>query len=267
MGVRLRVRPPGIVDVMTTTSSNGFPLRELTRSVVMVEGKFHPRATVDLPDPCAGHPSGPRGTTGGGAMRGGALRWWAATGMVLLPLLFTGCTDPASPSESPAPSEAPATTAAPSPTSDRDRAEASARAAVDTYYEILDDVASDPTVPLSRLDEALAGDYLAAWRTELEKNRGEDWTQTGATRIVEVTTQGVDVPSDAAAATVVLDTCYDVSKVDVVDADGVSVIGADRPDRGWSRLTLTNTSFADDPDGGWRVTTGETLEKEPCAGS
>jgi hypothetical protein len=198
-------------------------------------------------------------------MRGGALRGWAATGMVLLALLFTGCTDSASPAESPEPSEVPATTAAPSPTSDRDRAEDSGRAAVDTYYQVLDELASDSSVPVDRLGDALAGDYLAAWRTEVEQNRDNGWTQEGTTRVVEVTTQGVDVTSDA--ATVVLDTCYDVSEVDVVDADGVSVIGADRPDRGWSRLTLTNTSFADDPDGGWRVTTGETLEKEPCAGS
>lgn len=200
-------------------------------------------------------------------MRGGALRGWAATGTVLLALLATSCSGSASPAESPEPSEVPATTAAPSPTSDRDRAEDSARAAVDTYYQVLDELASDSSVPLDRLDDALAGDYLAAWRTELKQNRDNGWTQEGTTRVVEVTTQGVDVPSDAAAATVVFDTCYDVSEVDVVDADGVSVISADRPDRGWSRLTLTNTSFADDPDGGWRVTTGETLEKEPCAAS
>jgi hypothetical protein len=187
--------------------------------------------------------------------------------MVLLALTFTGCTGSASPAEPPEPSEPLATTAAPSPTSDRDRAEASARAAFDTYYEVLDYVASDPTVPISRLDEALAGDYLATWRTELETTRGKDWTQTGTTRLVEVTTQGVDVPSDGTTATVVFDTCYDVSEVDVADSSGTSIIDAGRPDRGWSRLTLTNAAFADDPEAGWRVTAGETLEKAPCAGS
>lgn len=200
-------------------------------------------------------------------MRGGVLRGWAAAGTMLLALLATSCSGTASPAESPEPSATPTTTAAPTPTSDPDRAEDSARATLDTYYDVLDEVASDPSVPLDRLDDALAGDYLAAWRTELKQNRDNGWTQKGTTHVVEVTTQGVDVPSDAATATVVFDTCYDVSEVDVVDADGASVIDADRPDRGWSRLTLTNASFADDPDGGWRVTTGETLEKDPCAGS
>ncbi|WP_454857586.1 hypothetical protein [Promicromonospora soli] len=197
----------------------------------------------------------------------GALRGWAATGTVLLALLFAGCTGTTSPAESREPSEAPTTSAAPSPTSDRDRAEAGARSAVDTYYAVLDEAASDPTVPLSSLEDALAGDYIAAWRTELETNRGKDWTQTGTTRIVKVTTQGVDVPSDGTTATVIFDTCYDVSEVDVVDGSGTSVVEASRPDRGWSRLTLTNATFAADPDAGWRVTTGETLEKESCAGS
>jgi hypothetical protein len=261
VGVRLGVRSSGIVEVMTTPYARAFLLRELTRAVVMVLDKFHPRSNWNLLTPSADHPSSPRGTAGGAAMRGDA-----AAAAALFVLLVSGCMGPASPTPSPTATEPSPTSAAPSPTSDRDRAEAGARTAVDTYYTVLDDVASDPALPLDRLDDALAGDYLTAWRTELEKNRGNGWTQTGTTRIVEVTTQGVDVPSDGTTATVVFDTCYDVSEVDVVDSSGASVVNKDRPDRGWSRLTLTNAAFADNPNAGWRVTTGETLEKEPCAG-
>jgi hypothetical protein len=120
---------------------------------------------------------------------------------------------------------------------------------------------------MSQLDQALAGDYLAAWLSNLEKGRTDGWRQTGSTELIDVITQGVEAPSGGPSASVVFDVCYDVSATDVVDASGASVVPEDRPSRGWERLTVTNAKFAEDPDGGWRVSDGETLEKAPCAGS
>ncbi|WP_125777977.1 hypothetical protein [Antribacter gilvus] len=181
----------------------------------------------------------------------------------LLLSLMAACTGPTDPTSDPTQtvSGSVSPSPAPSPTSDRERAEQSARATVDRYYALLDDLASDGSQPLSRLDEGLTGGYLEAWRAELERSRNNGWTQKGGTRVVSVTTQGVTTSPDG-SATAVFDTCYDVSEVDVVDASGASVVPAERPDRGWSRLTMTSTNFADDD---WRVTAGETLEKEPCA--
>ena len=190
--------------------------------------------------------------------------WRVAAAAVALVLLASGCTGPASSAPSPStpsattPSSAPAS---PSPTSNRDRAEASARATVDVYYRVLDEIASDPDVPMSQLDEALAGDYLAAWRSDLEKSRTDGWRQSGYTELIDVVTQGVEAPSGGRSASVVVDVCYDVSATDVVDASGASVVPEDRPSRGWERLTVTNASFSEDPDSGWRVSGGPTSTK------
>jgi hypothetical protein len=67
--------------------------------------------------------------------------------------------------------------------------------------------------------------------------------------------------------TVVVDVCWDVSKVDVFGRDGKSIVGPNRPDTGWTRYTVTNYRFAADPRRGWRVASGQDLKQAPCAAS
>ena len=126
---------------------------------------------------------------------------WRVAAAIVLVLLASGCTGPASsapspstPSPSPSATAVPSASASPSPTSNRDRAEASARATVD-YYRVLDTVTSDPDVSMSQLEAALAGDYLAAWRADLEKSRTDGWSQSGSTELIDVITQGVEARS------------------------------------------------------------------------
>ncbi len=67
--------------------------------------------------------------------------------------------------------------------------------------------------------------------------------------------------------TVVIDVCWDVSKVDVLDKSGKSIVSPTRPNTGWTRYTVANYVYAADPTSGWRVATGQDLKKTPCAAS
>jgi hypothetical protein len=68
-------------------------------------------------------------------------------------------------------------------------------------------------------------------------------------------------------ATALVDVCWDVSAVDVVDGDGKSVVTPERKDVGWTRLTVTNPTWEKTPTDGWRVSGGSDLEKKPCVGT
>ena len=90
-------------------------------------------------------------------------------------------------------------------------------------------------------------------------------------RISELKVQSVNLdnsdPEAGKVPTVVIDVCWDVSKVDVLDKSGKSIVSPDRPDTGWTRYTVANYDYAADPTGGWRVATGQDLKKTPCAAS
>ncbi|WP_239455642.1 hypothetical protein [Nocardioides gilvus] len=74
-------------------------------------------------------------------------------------------------------------------------------------------------------------------------------------------------PAAGKVPTVVIDVCWDVSDVDVIDRDGASVVSPGRPDTGWTRYSVANYDYTDDPNGGWRVATGQDLKEEPCTAS
>ena len=89
--------------------------------------------------------------------------------------------------------------------------------------------------------------------------------------ISELKVQSVNLdnsdPTAGKVPTVVIDVCWDVSKVDVLDKSGKSIVSPDRPDTGWTRYTVANYEYAADPTGGWRVATGQDLKQTPCAAS
>ena len=112
---------------------------------------------------------------------------------------------------------------------------------------------------------------LGAVQTLLRRQHEQGQRQTGTTAISELTVQSVNLdnsdPSAGKVPTVVLDVCWDVSKVDVLDESGESIVSPDRPDTGWTRYTVANYQYAADPAGGWRVATGQDLKRTPCASS
>jgi hypothetical protein len=171
-------------------------------------------------------------------------------------------TPPSSPSESPTPDSTP------SPASESEEAATNAEAIVRDYYAVVDELRSDPESDLVGLDAVASSIALSARQRQIERERGDGWHQTGQTKIVTIDLQGVELnntDADGAVAPLVLfDVCIDVSGVDVLDANGSSVAAAGHPVTGWERQTVINYDWENDPVGGWRVSTGETLERQPC---
>ncbi|MPV35966.1 hypothetical protein [Georgenia subflava] len=121
------------------------------------------------------------------------------------------------------------------------------------------------------LEDITVSVALVSRQRQVERERGDGWVQTGETKIVELDLQGVNLTNaDGSGKTVPVvefDVCIDVADMDIVDANGNSVGAEGRPTRGWERHTLVNHDWENDPANGWRVSTSETLEKQPCEAS
>ncbi|GAA4100115.1 hypothetical protein GCM10023066_45650 [Nocardioides kongjuensis] len=162
-------------------------------------------------------------------------------------------------------------TTSPSPTSPNDAATANATAAMTDYYSVLDGLRADPSSDLKELETVAIGAQLNAVQTLVQRQRDQGQRQTGTTAISELKVQSVTLdnsdPDAGKVPTVVIDVCWDVTKVDVLDKSGKSIVSPDRPDTGWTRYTVANYEYAADPTGGWRVATGQDLKQMPCAAS
>lgn len=216
-------------------------------------------------------PNGERSGTSAMTIRLGLISW--ATGTLML-VAVSACggsdTDPPPTSEPSSTAPISPTTSA-SPSSPSDAASAAATEAVRSYFTVVDQLRSDPAADLKELKSAATSAQLNAVETLIRRQRGEGQHQTGTTAINELKVQSVNLdnsdPTAGKVPTVVIDVCWDVSKVDVLDKGGKSIISPDRPDTGWTRYTVANYKYAADPTGGWRVTTGQDLKQAPCAAS
>jgi hypothetical protein len=164
---------------------------------------------------------------------------------------------------------APTTTA--SPSSPSDAASADATETVRSYFTVVDQLRSDPAADLKKLKSVATSAQLNAVETLIDRQRDEGQRQTGTSAINELQVQSVNLdnsdPKAGKVPTVVIDVCWDVSKVDVLDKSGKSIVSPTRPNTGWTRYTVANYDYAADPTGGWRVATGQDLKKTPCAAS
>jgi len=133
-----------------------------------------------------------------------------------------------------------------------------------TYFATVDQVRQDPTRSASDLDTVASSSQLTAQKNLLESQRADGLRQLGDTQVAEVSVESVNLDDPA---TVIVDVCWDVSAVDVVDSRGTSVVTPERRDSGWTRFTVTNLTWEAGSTDGWRVSGGSDLENEPCAGS
>jgi hypothetical protein len=137
---------------------------------------------------------------------------------------------------------------------------------MERYFTVLDELRTEPSSDLAKLETVATRTQLNAARTLVRTHRDRDQRQVGETRIAESTVQSINLDnSDPAAGkvpTVVVDVCWDVSKVDVLDEDGKSIISPDRPDTGWTRYTVANYDYTANPTGGWRVANGQDLKQD-----
>lgn len=139
------------------------------------------------------------------------------------------------------------------------------------YFEVVDELTKDPNSGLKKLESVATSTQLNAARTLLRKQHDEGQRQIGDTRVADLQVQSVNLDdSDSSAGkvpTVVIDVCWDVSKVDVLDKNGKSIVTPNRPDTGWTRYTVANYDYVADPTNGWRVANGQDLKQTPCAAS
>ncbi|WP_175988105.1 hypothetical protein [Microbacterium tenebrionis] len=114
---------------------------------------------------------------------------------------------------------------------------------------------SDPST-FDQLDEFTSGTYRSEEREGLSQLHAEGVTRTGAAAIEWF--RGATVTSDG---TVSARVCKDLSDVDVVDADGTSLVSPTRPDHSAVDVTFTMS--------GSRLSLSESqaVEDETCAGS
>ena len=195
----------------------------------------------------------------------------ATSTLLLAAVTACGDSDTDPPSSSPTSPTSSSPTASASPTSPSDAATADATSAVHNYFAVVDQLRSEPAAGLKQLKSVATSAQLTAVETLIRRQRDEGQRQTGTTAISELTVQSVSLDNSAPEAgkvpTVVIDVCWDVSKVDVLDESGKSIVSPDRPDTGWTRYTVANYEYAAYPTGGWRVATGQDLEQTPCAAS
>jgi len=142
---------------------------------------------------------------------------------------------------------------------------------MESYFRVLDELRTNSSTDLKKLGTVATSTQLNAAQTLVRTQRERGQRQVGDTRIAELKVQSVNLdnsdPSSGKVPTVVIDVCWDVAGVDVLDKDGKSIVSPDRPDTGWTRYTVANYDYAADPAGGWRVANGEDLKETPCAAS
>jgi len=199
---------------------------------------------------------------------------WATGALVLVAV--TACVSCSSGAD-PAPSPTTATTATvstsptPSPRSESETASAAAEDVVRRYFALLDSLRQDPTEPVKQLGSVATSTQLAAQRRLLTSERDQRLHQVGTTKVTTLTVQAVNLdnsePSVGKAPTVTVDVCWDVSQADLIDQGGKSVVSPDRANTGWTRYTVANYRWSENPSGGWRVATSRDLEQAPCASS
>ena len=186
------------------------------------------------------------------------LKSWAAGALMLAAV--TGCANRTS-----------AATTSAAPTAPPEVAGARATDTVRNYVATIDEIAQSPTADLTKLDSVTTGSELTAERKFLKDQRDRGERQVGDTSIAQLKVQSISLdnsdPTAGKVPTVVIDVCWDVSKVDVLDRSGKSIVTSSRPDTGWTRYTVANYRYAADPSGGWRVASGQDLEQSTCAAS
>ncbi|WP_407343382.1 hypothetical protein [Pengzhenrongella phosphoraccumulans] len=152
--------------------------------------------------------------------------------------------------------------------SETELAAANAEDLVRKYYRVIDELAIDPSRPLSELESVAISKELSIWLHQFERERRDAWHQTGATTLARLEVQSVNLdnsdPATGRVPAVQVDVCFDVTDVDVLDASGTSVVTPDRAATGWVRHTVSNYSWDTDPTDGWRVSTSVDLKQAPC---
>lgn len=160
------------------------------------------------------------------------------------------------------------TTATPTPPSPEEEATAAAEAVVREYFETVPRCLADPmnTEP-SCFEDVSVGSELNDNRNALIAAKQVESTASGTLDVISMERQSVDLANDQDASPpivpiVIFEVCTDVSKFQIVDQDGNSLVPADRQPRVLTNMGVVNYEY---PDGdGWRVGWVEEREEASC---
>lgn len=176
----------------------------------------------------------------------------------------TPSTTSSSTTTSPSTSVSSTTTAA----SPEQAAEDAAAKMVVRYFHDRDTGLFDPTKTTPDLfkDTTISSELIARQNT-LAAAQAQKIHQVGSTQLVSTTRTKISLENDLKASppvipTVEFDVCYDVSKVNIVDAEGMSVVPASRKPRGIMRVGVSNYEYPSLT--AWRVAFTETSEAKTC---
>ena len=196
---------------------------------------------------------------------------WATGALVLAAVTACGhsgtdpVADPPSPTASSSPTPVVTSSAPASPT---EIAAAQATQKVKDYLILLDQLGQDPKKPIGLLSNVTTSVLLTAERHYVASERAKGNLQIGDLRIVDMKVQSVNLdnsnPGAGHVPTVVVDVCWDVRRVDVVDPMGKSAVLPTRPDGGVTRYYVANYHWAKHPAAGWRVADARDQELKPC---
>lgn len=190
--------------------------------------------------------------------------------VALTALLLMGCdsdpTDPSSTPSTPSP-----TTSAPTPTetplTPEEEATAAAEDAITAYFATSDKALQTPdTFNAADFEKVAITSALTDLQNLLVSVQMQDRHQIGETEIVSITSPTVDLAQDLDATPPVVpvveaDVCYDVSELNIVDAEGKSTTPADRAPRGLAHVGVANYEY---PEGPWLVAYVDYQEGETC---
>ena len=151
---------------------------------------------------------------------------------VMAALALSACTGTSQPAQTttgpaPSPSASTSTTVAPSTTSlsPQELEAKAAEAAVVKFWRVVDELSADPNTSLDKLATVSRGTSIDTWAQLLTDSRARQYRSIGATTIASV------VATAKGPKTWQVTACIDVSKVNVVDKHGKSVVAATRPPR------------------------------------
>jgi hypothetical protein len=163
----------------------------------------------------------------------------AATLALVAITVTSACTtnDPKAPSTT---TSATSTTTTPTPSSTSlspaEQDANDAERAIPRFWAVVDALSSDPSASLDKLAVVSREPTIATWRQLLTQRRVKQLKQIGHTTVASA----IAKPGDAGKFAVTA--CIDVSKVNLVDKDGKSVVAANRPPRVQYLYTVEKSS-------------------------
>ncbi len=188
----------------------------------------------------------------------GRCAWVTSVGLAVS-MALVGCSGSTEVDSTPTPSTptpSVSATLTPTPSPAPTPSTASEQAAVDTVVEflgVIDKLSIDPATDLNELNTVASGRALAQWMRNLMQYRVQGWRQVG-----EQTSTFVGSTPGSSAAQWFIRMCVDVSGLDVLDAEGVSVRPSDGSTRVLTEFEVDHQAANDT----WYVATDEV--KETC---